>query len=457
MLPIREQDNILLYKAVDSGDFESVKNIIQAGFDVNTMIFFGKTALYIAAEKGDFEIVKYLTESGADVTFKWYSSEKTVLDIAFVNGNRETVMYLLKEIYQESYSIKGLTLASLSRGGVESNRRSDLFRKAIDNDHIEAVKFLIEIDKKCDTTSFHEITDIIFICKSDSVHFEVIKYLIEIAIAIDDNERLDYFYKASLRYAAENGHLETVKHLKETGFDVDFIYPFDKTSLDIANENGHLGIVAFLTGEVDNSLSASQSLRILESSSFDDNDGNKDTLVIKGDDSTKGSFISDAHKFYAGVAFEKMVIAPGMRLAADKISGKNEDKLIADYWTEQFSVDSLKELSVGMGGAALASFVGANNLNSFITGKMVSDLVHNQFSFEFLSPEYTKSMVASIATACMASSAIYMSGAHHHDNKFIAGIQSSAINSVVGALSHLAIEGYNQMFEEDSYSLYSEL
>lgn len=139
--------------------------------------------------------------------------------------------------------------------------------------------------------------------------------------------------------------------------------------------------------------------------------------------------------FYRGIAFEKLVISPGISLIRDKISGENKDNLAIDYWSDQCSLENFRELGIGM----VTSFAGASSLHVFIATKIASNLIYNQFSFEFLSPEYIQSMLISSAKSLIVLSAVHMSGVQHNDNQFIAGVKSGAISSVIGAGVDMAI------------------
>lgn len=150
------------------------------------------------------------------------------------------------------------------------------------------------------------------------------------------------------------------------------------------------------------------------------------------------AFLSGDKMFYGGLAFERMVINPGIRLISDQISGKNSDKPVIDHWTEQYSLESLKELGAGLAVGAAVSYAGASPLNVFIASKMAADLAHNQFSFEFLSPEYAKSVLISSATNLISFCAVHMSGVYHNNNQFMAGVKVGAISSVVAAAVDIA-------------------
>ncbi|MDP2654102.1 MAG: ankyrin repeat domain-containing protein [Candidatus Omnitrophota bacterium] len=57
-----------IMKAIETGDFDLVKKIVESGVDVNTAYpsYYGKTALMHAVDEGEEKIALYLLEQGAD-------------------------------------------------------------------------------------------------------------------------------------------------------------------------------------------------------------------------------------------------------------------------------------------------------------------------------------------------------------------------------------------------------
>lgn len=88
-----DEDTPLLY-AIKIGNIESIKILVQNGFDVNYGGKYNWTPLHQASEKGDVSIVKFLLEQGATLT-KTIDNEITPLHWAAYKGNLKTAELLL--------------------------------------------------------------------------------------------------------------------------------------------------------------------------------------------------------------------------------------------------------------------------------------------------------------------------------------------------------------------------
>ena len=87
-------ENTQLHEAVEDGELELVRFLIDAGADVNALDKWLDTPLIIAAEEGDLEIVQILVDAGADVNVqdRWLD---TPLHIATEEGDLEIVQILV--------------------------------------------------------------------------------------------------------------------------------------------------------------------------------------------------------------------------------------------------------------------------------------------------------------------------------------------------------------------------
>jgi ankyrin repeat protein len=63
----KSKDKFGLYRAVDDGNIECVRKILEAGADVNEADSSGFTALHVAARNGNLEVVELLVEHKANV------------------------------------------------------------------------------------------------------------------------------------------------------------------------------------------------------------------------------------------------------------------------------------------------------------------------------------------------------------------------------------------------------
>ena len=91
-----------LLKAVEEGNFQEVKRLIESGADVNGRCLHKnlgeETALHVAVRSGSLEMVKYLVEQGANykVTREDHRGHHSVLWTACFRGNDVIVDYLLE-------------------------------------------------------------------------------------------------------------------------------------------------------------------------------------------------------------------------------------------------------------------------------------------------------------------------------------------------------------------------
>ena len=116
-----------LMSAANSGDINTVKDLLNKGADVNE-ISDNITVLMTVALKGQTEIVKLLIERGADVNGKG-SGGTTVLMTAALKGHTEIVKLLIE---------RGADVNAIDSAGVTALLLAAKFR------HTETVKLLIE-------------------------------------------------------------------------------------------------------------------------------------------------------------------------------------------------------------------------------------------------------------------------------------------------------------------------
>jgi uncharacterized protein len=184
-----------LYKAVDAGDIESVKNILSKDVDVNKYSRNGLFPLWRAAADNKLEICKLLIDNGANI----YQKSK-------VKPGKTSAIYLPT---QEGY--------------------------------IDIVKLLIEKGVDVNTNEFHNVTPLRIAAQNG--HLEIVKYLIAKG-AIIDTKADD---KATpLEVAASKGHIEIAKVLIENGADVNSTDKDGDFPIGEAAKRGYIDMIQLL-------------------------------------------------------------------------------------------------------------------------------------------------------------------------------------------------------------------
>lgn len=89
-------DSNALFRAVEDGDKETVRTLIDNGVDVNERNRFGSFALNSAAVKNNLELLRLLLDSGADVNLQsWSGDTALICATKYAGGEKETVALLL--------------------------------------------------------------------------------------------------------------------------------------------------------------------------------------------------------------------------------------------------------------------------------------------------------------------------------------------------------------------------
>ncbi len=123
-LAVSAGDEQKLWDAATNGDLATVKQIVEAGADVNAATQYGNTALSYASNRGHMEIVRYLLDKGATINTKdkfydaspisWalYSKHFEVVALLLERGADEVGMVLSEAIEQNLPALVDAALAS---------------------------------------------------------------------------------------------------------------------------------------------------------------------------------------------------------------------------------------------------------------------------------------------------------------------------------------------------------
>ena len=149
------QETTPLILAVQSNNLAQVKNLVEAGADVNEMDGNYSSALKIAIEKGNINVVKYLVESGAE--------DRGSISEAVRKNKVELTRYLIEQDFYIGEAMvyatenNNLEMAKLlAKNGAKvdfsQKRRKGLFRKyyvspideAVTNSNLKMINVLVD-------------------------------------------------------------------------------------------------------------------------------------------------------------------------------------------------------------------------------------------------------------------------------------------------------------------------
>jgi len=221
--------DLQLVEAVERGDREGVRSLLQQHADVNTPQADGTTALHWAAHRDDLEVAELLMGAGADLNAaNRYGI--TPLSLACTNGSPAMVEMLLKA---------GANANAVQQTGVTA------IMTAARSGNIEVVNLLLaqgaEVNRR---ETRREQTALMWAVEQK--HPEVARALIERGADVHARSRGGF---TPWLFAAQQGDLDSVQALLAAGVDVNETSPAWGSALVVATARGHEGLSLFLLEE----------------------------------------------------------------------------------------------------------------------------------------------------------------------------------------------------------------
>ncbi len=217
-------DSVITY-AVKNFDNVKVKEILDAGFHVNTRDKSYNTAVMYAAAQDNIELMEYLVSIKALTRLKNLENQ-TALDIAVMNNSLKTSRFLLS-LYEDYSADKALAIEILSNEGVKFKNAMHL----INTSSYEWVK----VYKR---NVIIKIEEFFFVYWNENIPFAELYMQIgekaKVFFIVDDNVK-EYFeskYKFAWIASCDHYHLDDISKLDElrmefsdyTVDDVDYIF-----------------------------------------------------------------------------------------------------------------------------------------------------------------------------------------------------------------------------------------
>jgi ankyrin repeat protein len=218
-----------LVEAVERGDREGVRALLEQQADVNAPQSDGTTALHWAAHRDDLETAELLIGSGADVNAANHYGV-TPLSLACTNGNATMVERLLK--------------AGADASAVQQTGETTLMT-ASNSGNVEVVKLLLAHGADVNGRETRRgQTALMWAVEQE--HADVAWALIEAGADVYARSRSGF---TPLLFAAQQGDLESVETLLGAGVDVNETSPRWGSALVAAASRGHQELSLILLGK----------------------------------------------------------------------------------------------------------------------------------------------------------------------------------------------------------------
>jgi len=189
-----------LHDAAEKGDVTKVKQLLNAGADVNAKTNTGSTALIIAAGQGHIEVVEALLDNKADVNAKVNNGWTVLMFAATSNsGNRAKTVKLLID--------KGADV------NTKENVGGTALSLAAYKGYADGMKILLDNKADVNAKTKNGTTALMFAAQDGRI--EAVKVLLD--YKADVNVKDYRFGFTALKIAVQNRHSEIVKLLRQSG------------------------------------------------------------------------------------------------------------------------------------------------------------------------------------------------------------------------------------------------
>lgn len=209
-----------LYKAVENGDIEKVKTLLEKGADVAEYNKDGLFPLWRATADNNYEITALLIKNAADVNqaIKVEPGNSTPIEMPCQEGYLDIVKLLVEN--GADVNFKGY-------------RDFTPIRVAARNGHLEIVQYLAHHGAEIDIKAMDGATPLEHAASKG--HFEIVKFLIENGANVN-NKDIDGDF--SLGEAAKLGYLDIIQLLIENGADLNLKNKEKKNAYNLAKDRG---------------------------------------------------------------------------------------------------------------------------------------------------------------------------------------------------------------------------
>jgi len=255
------------------GNLKSVRDLIDAGVNVDAQDEQKRTALMLASKNGHLDIVKTLVNAGAALNLQGNEGGyggNTALMYACRHSHLEVVKILISaganlNLQGDQWDCKGYTaliyatydgcqkiVKALVDAGANVNIKDELHKRTAliissEKSHLEIVKILIHAGADLNVQNIYGKTALIHVSRKG--HLEVVKTLIQAGANVNLQGQAEYTSEkgwTALIHASRVGHLEVVKSLIDAEADLHLKTAGGWTALMHASDQGHKEVVKVL-------------------------------------------------------------------------------------------------------------------------------------------------------------------------------------------------------------------